>query len=69
MATVPRPSSYSHLNPCFLGGEQVKLGNIVQGKDKLNDVFHGNGKLRVVKLGPWKKINMSENPAQMLKLQ
>lgn len=41
----------------------------VEGKDKLDDVFHGSGKFSVIKLDPWKKINMFENPAQMLKLQ
>lgn len=41
----------------------------VEGKEKLGDVFHGSGKFKGIRLDPWKKINMFENPAQMLKLQ
>lgn len=48
------------------GGSRVGLEG---GGEERSDAFCGSGKFSAIKLDPWKKINMFENPAPMLKLQ
>lgn len=44
-------------------------GRAGEGGEERSDAFCGSGKFSAIKLDPWKKINMFENPAPMLKLQ
>lgn len=49
------------------GGSRVGLER--GGGEERSDAFCGSGKFSAIKLDPWKKINMFENSAPMLKLQ